>query len=211
MGKYDRILRFWPVAVINGKEYSGYVGESFRDENELCTDYEFNIPVEEDFDEFEIKITDCMVAENTEGITVGLSEKEYGLQKGTCDGVIDGFEVTLQEAKYLSKDEADSEWGDYAADIFSEEPGDRIGIKLQAQEDTTSIDDNLKFYGFQKILVNGDSSRNCKVIICGEDRSEYCICPLTAKEEIDSLIFAEPIYIISDCGSMVVDFPQYTE
>ena len=35
---------------------------------------------------------------------------EYGSQIGTCDGVIDGFEVTLQEAKYLSKDEADSEW-----------------------------------------------------------------------------------------------------
>lgn len=205
MGKYDRILRFWPIAVVNGKEYPGYVGESFRDENELCTDYEFDIPIEEDFDEFEIKITDCMVIANTEGITVGLPEKEYGSQIGTCDGVIDGFEVTLQEAKYLSKDEADCEWGDYVADIFANEPGDRIGIKLQVVEDTLSTDDNIKFYGFQKILVNGDSSRNCKVIICGEDRSEYCICPLATKEEIDSLLFAESIYIIKDCGSMVVD------
>lgn len=205
MGKYDRILRFWPVAVVNGKEYQGYVGESFRDENELCTDYEFNIPVEEDFDEFEIKITDCMVIANTEGITVGLPEKEYGSQMGTCEGVIDGYKVQLKEAKYLSKDEADSEWGDYAAKIFSDDSGDRIEIKLQVREDTSSIDDNLKFFGFQKILVNGDSSKSCKAIICGEDRSEYCICPLTAKEEIDSLLFTEPIYIIKDCGSMIVD------
>ena len=204
-GKYDRIMRFWPVAVVNGKEYPGYVGESFRDENELCTDYEFDIPSEEDFEEFEIKITDCMVIANTEGITVGLPEKEYGSQMGTCDGVIDGFEVTLQEAKYLSKDEADSEWGDYAADIFSDEPGDRIGINLQVRENTSSVDDNIKFYGFQKILVNGDSSRNCKVIICGEDRSEYCICPLATKEEINSLLFTDPIYIIKDCGSMMVN------
>lgn len=205
MGKYDRILRFWPVAVINGKEYPGYVGESFRDENELCTDYEFDIPIEEDFNEFEIKITDCMVIANTEGITVGLPEKEYGSQIGTCDGVIDGFKVQLKETKYLSKDEADCEWGDYVADIFSNEPGDRIGIKLQVRENTSSIDDNLKFYGFQKILVNGDSSRNCKVIICGEDRSEYCICPLATKEEINSLLFTDPIYIIKDCGSMMVN------
>ena len=208
MGKYDRIMRFWPVAVVNGKEYPGYVGESFRDENELCTDYEFNIPIEEDFDEFEIKITDCMVIANTEGITVGLPEKEYGSQIGTCDGVIDGFKVQLKEAKYLSKDEADCEWGDYVADIFAGEPGDRIGIKLQVVEDTLSTDDNIKFYGFQKILVSGDSSKNCKVIICGEDRSEYCICPLATKEEINSLLFTDPIYIIKDCGSMVVDLQQ---
>ena len=134
-----------------------------------------------------------------------LSEKVYGSQIGTCDGEIDGFDVTLQDAKYLSKDEADSEWGDYAAAVFSEEPGDRIVIKLQVVEDTLSTDDNIKFYGFQKILVNGDSSKNCKVIICGEDRSEYCICPLATKEEINSLLFTDPIYIIKDCGSMMVN------
>ena len=96
-----------------------------------------------------------MVIVKTGGITVNLPEKEYGSQMGTCDGVIDGFKVQLKEAKYLSKDEADSEWGDYAADIFAGEPGDRIGIKLQVVEDTLSTDDNIKFYGFQKILVNG--------------------------------------------------------
>ena len=89
--------------------------------------------------------------------------------------------------------------------MLSQKDKDKKLLELIKKHPNKGMNLLMNEYGFQKILVNGDSSKNCKTLICGEDRSEYCICPLATKEEINSLLFTDPIYIIKDCGSMMVN------